>query len=84
MNIFTALASFIMQIGLQKVAASKFNPLQQTLNTLLTVMTGVFLFQQAVENWIFYAIGVVFAIIGTVILGQYQLPQKSKIESEKK
>jgi len=70
------LAAIIMQIGLQKIAASKFNPIQQTLNTLLTISGGIVIFGQFVEKWYFYILGMICAILGTLVLGSYQMPEE--------
>jgi drug/metabolite transporter (DMT)-like permease len=79
-TIMNMLAGFVMQIGLQRVAASKFNPIQQTLNNIVTVIGGILVFGQAVGNWAFYFLGMGLGVMGTLILGQYQLPPKKKVE----
>jgi hypothetical protein len=79
--IFNMIAGFVMQIGLQKVAASKFNPIQQTINNIVSVIGGIIIFGQIIGNWWFYLFGMIFGIIGTLILGQYQVPTKIVSES---
>lgn len=78
-TIFNAIAGFVMQIGLQKVAASKFNPIQQTLNNIATVIGGIVVYGQFVGNWFFYLMGLVFGIIGAIVLGQYQIQSKKEL-----
>jgi MFS family permease len=75
---FNAVAGFVMQIGLQKVAASKFNPIQQTLNNIATVIGGIIVYGQFVGNWFFYLMGLSFGIIGAIVLGQYQIQSPPK------
>lgn len=75
--VFNAVAGYVMQIGLQRVAASKFNPIQQTLNNLATVLGGILVFGQFIGNWAFYLCGLGFGIIGMIILGKYQIPSSA-------
>ncbi len=72
--ITNGLAAMVMQIGLQKIAASKFNPIQQTFNTLLTIMGGIVIYGQMVSVWGLYIAGLTCASVGTLILGTYQIP----------
>lgn len=75
---FNIIAGYVNQIGLQKVAASKFQPINQTLNNMLTIFAGLTLYGQIVGSWFFYVIAIVMALIGTVILGQFEIPSKNK------
>ncbi|MHA1730039.1 MAG: hypothetical protein ACTSWY_15120 [Promethearchaeota archaeon] len=75
--IFNGLAGYTLQIGLQMVAASKFNPIQQTVNNIVTIISGIIIFNQSIGNWIFYLLGIGFASIGTIILGGFQIQYTS-------
>lgn len=74
--VFNAVAGFVMVIGLQKNAAAKFTPINQTINNMLTIVAGLTVFGQVVGSWLFYGIALVLAVVGTIILSQYQLPTK--------
>jgi len=79
--IFNALATFLGQIGLQKNPASKYNPINQTINNIASFIGGIIIFSQVVSNPIVYSIGFLFGILGVFLLGKYdikQLEQKSK------
>jgi len=71
--IFNGLAGFTLQMGLQKVSASRFNPIQQTLNYFIAIIGGIIIFNQIVGNWVFYSCGLICGLIGSVILGRYQI-----------
>jgi len=75
--IFNSVAGFVIVIGLQKNAAAKFTPINQTINNMLTIVAGLTVFGQIVGEWTFYSIALILAIIGTIILSKYQLPPKS-------
>ena len=80
--IFNGLAAYTLQIGLQKVPASKFNPIQQTINNLVSIISGMLIFGQVVNNWFYYSIGMAFGFISIFILGQYQMPHDSYVEKK--
>lgn len=69
-------AVFIAQIGLQKIAASKFVPIQSTITTSLTVFAGLFIYGQIVGIWAFYIVALIITFLGTIVLGRYQIPEK--------
>lgn len=70
---FNVVGTFAVQVGLQKVAASTFTPINQTLNNMMTVMGGLTVFGQSVGNWGMYAAGMILAVAGTIILGRYRM-----------
>ncbi len=71
--IFNGLAGFTLQIGLQKVSASRFNPIQQTVNYFMAITGGIIIFNQIVGNWVFYSFGLICGLIGSIVLGRYQV-----------
>ena len=83
-TIFNIGGGAISQIGFQKVAASKFNPIQQTINNIASIVGGILIFGQNIGNWWFYSIGMIFAVIGTLILGSYQMETEHKPKPEDK
>jgi uncharacterized membrane protein len=80
---FNGLAAYTLQIGLQKVPASKFNPIQQSINNIVSIISGLLIFGQVVNNWFYYSIGIAFGFISIFILGQYQMPQDSYVNKNK-
>jgi hypothetical protein len=61
-----------MQIGLQKNAASRFNPINGSVNMIVSIIGGILLFGQQVGNWVFYCIGIGLGIAGILLLSKYQ------------
>lgn len=78
-SVFDLSAVFIAQIGLQKIAASKFVPIQSTITTALTIFAGLFIYGQIIGIWGFYIVALVISFLGTIVLGRYQLPDKNDI-----
>ncbi len=76
--IFNIGGGAVSQIGFQKVAASKFNPIQQTINNIASIIGGILIFGQNIGNWWFYSIGMICAVIGTYVLGSYQMETERK------
>jgi drug/metabolite transporter (DMT)-like permease len=76
---FNTFGTYWIQIGLQRVTASKFAPIQGTFNTILTILGGIVIFGQQITYWGYYLIGIGIAILGTLILGRYQIPIKKDI-----
>jgi len=81
--IFNGLAAYTLQIGLQKLPASKCNPIQQTINNIFSVLSGIFIFEQEINNLFFYIVGVVFGLFSIFMLGSYQISHTSHIETLK-
>jgi drug/metabolite transporter (DMT)-like permease len=74
MLVFTMLPNLLFsQIGLQKNPAARFNPLAGTINMIVTVIGGILIFDQAIGNWISYGIGIVFGVIGIIMLSKHQI-----------
>ena len=71
--VFNVVAGYVMQIGLQKISASKFYPIDQTINNLVAIVGGIIVFGQRINTLPLYLIGVVMAIVGSILLGQYQV-----------
>ncbi len=71
--LFNLAAIFTLQMGLQKVAASRFIPISQTINNLATVTGGLAVFGQRAGNWWFYFAGIAFAVAGAVIMGRLKI-----------
>lgn len=72
-GIFDTLGWFSLQIGLQKNPAAQFVPIVLTLYTIIPVLGGVIIFNQIIGNFSIYIIGIIFASIGTLILGKYKI-----------
>ncbi len=79
--IFNGLAAYSLQIGLQKMPASKCNPIQQTINNVVSIITGIFIFEQAINNVFYYSFGVALGLISIFILGSYQISQTSHLKT---
>ena len=83
--IFSGLAGYSLQIGLQKLPASRCNPIQHTINNVVSILTGILIFKQDIGNIYFYSIGVAFGIFSIFILGSYQIsntPDMQVIENK--
>lgn len=70
--IFDGLAGYTYQIGLQKVSPTKFHPMQQTLNILLSISAGMIIFGQQVGNWTFFILSLITGICGIILLGKFE------------
>jgi hypothetical protein len=81
--IFSGLAGFTLQIGLQKLPASRCNPIQQTINNIVSILSGILIFKQEIGNIYFYSIGVAFGLFAIVMLGRYQISPTPPIETLK-
>jgi len=81
--IFSGLAGYTLQIGLQKLPASKCNPIQQTINNVVSILSGILIFKQSIGNIYFYSIGVAFGIFSIIFLGSYQISNTSHLETLK-
>jgi len=81
--IFNGLAAYTLQIGLQKLPASKCNPIQQTINNIVSILSGILIFEQEINKIFFYIVGVTFGLFSILILGSYQISQTSHLETLK-
>ncbi len=73
---FNMIASYVEQMGLQRIPASKFTPVNQTVDNLIAIIAGLIIFGQILGSVPFYFIGVIMALSGSIILGKYQISQK--------
>ena len=78
--IFNGLAAYTLQIGLQKLPASKCNPIQQTINNVVSILCGIFIFEQDINNIFFYVVGVAFGLFSIIMLGSYQISHISDMQ----
>ena len=81
--IFNGLAGYTLQIGLQKLPASKCNPIQQTINNVVSILSGIFIFEQIIDKIFFYCVGVALGIFSIFLLGSYQISQTVDIKTLK-
>ena len=73
MGLFTAIAAvYTISIGLQRNPASRFNAITGTVSMFAVIFGGIMIFGQVVSNIAFYGIGLVFGIIGVILLSKYQ------------
>ncbi|MHA1864016.1 MAG: hypothetical protein ACTSWA_09645, partial [Candidatus Thorarchaeota archaeon] len=73
MGVFTAIAAvYTVSIGLQRNPASRFNAITGTISMFAVILGGIIIFGQAITNISFYSIGLVFGIIGVILLSKYQ------------
>ncbi len=73
------IANFVfMQIGLQRNSASRFNPINGTLNTIVAIIGGLLLFGQSIGNPAFYIIGLGIGVSGILLLSRYQVEMSGK------
>ena len=75
--IFSILAGYTLQIGLQNLPASKCNPIQHTINNVVSILSGILIFQQDIGNIYFYGLGVGFGLFSIFMLGSYHLSQNN-------
>lgn len=72
-GLFNIVGTFLAQIGLQRNEASKFNPINQTLNNTGALLGGVVIFLQVPGSIPLYTIGFLMGAIGVAILGRYEI-----------
>ncbi len=68
--------TFLNPIGLQRLNATTFGPIQMTVNNLTTILVGVFLYRQTVGNVPVYLLGLGFGLVAIVCLSKYQAGAK--------
>ncbi len=81
--ISNGLAGYTLQIGLQKLPASRCNPIQQTINNVVSILSGILIFKQDIGNIYFYLIGLGFGLFSIIILGSYQISQNVALKNLK-
>jgi hypothetical protein len=73
MLIFTFVAGvYTVSIGLQQNPAARFNPITGTLSIFLTIVGGLLIFGQTITSIPLYGMGLLFGIIGMILLSRYQ------------
>jgi drug/metabolite transporter (DMT)-like permease len=73
MGIFTAVAAiYTISIGLQRNPAARFNAITGTVSMFAVILGGMMIFSQTITNLLFYGVGLVFAVVGVVLLSRYQ------------
>ncbi|MHA1341621.1 MAG: DMT family transporter [Promethearchaeota archaeon] len=77
-GIFNSLGMFLGQIGLQRNPASKYNPINQTINNIASFIGGIIVFSQSVSNIFIYSLGFLLGIIGVFLLGRYDIQNLKK------
>jgi hypothetical protein len=73
---FNIFAVYIMQVGVQKSDATRYNPIANTSNIIFAVAIGLLLFQQQIGSWPFYLAGFGCAIVGSAILASNPVLKK--------
>ncbi|MBD3188236.1 hypothetical protein GF325_15480 [Candidatus Bathyarchaeota archaeon] len=69
LNLLAAL--YLTQIGLQENQASRFVPIRNTVNLMVTIIGGIFLFNQHLLHPIFYFTGLAIGIVSIFLLGKF-------------
>ncbi|MFW9921616.1 MAG: DMT family transporter, partial [Candidatus Thorarchaeota archaeon] len=83
MGAFTFAAGvYAVSIGLQKNPAARFNAIVGTVSMFAVILGGTIIYSQAMSNALFYGIGLVFGVIGVILLSKYQ-EHTEEIDSEK-
>jgi hypothetical protein len=72
MFVNNTLATGVQQIAFQKSKVGVAVGLQSTSNLLLSIMGGIFAFNQFVNNPVFFVIGIIMIIVGNGLLVQFQ------------
>jgi hypothetical protein len=76
-GVFTAIAAvYTVSIGLQRNPASRFNAITGTISMFAVILGGIMIFGQIITNIPFYSVGLVFGIIGVILLSKYQDDQE--------
>jgi drug/metabolite transporter (DMT)-like permease len=71
--LFTAIAAvYTVSIGLQRNPASRFNAITGTVSMFAVILGGIMIYSQAITNILFYSVGLLFGIIGVILLSKYQ------------
>ena len=72
-GVFTAIAAvYTVSIGLQRNPASRFNAITGTISMFAVILGGIMIFGQVITNIPFYSIGLIFGMIGVILLSKYQ------------
>ncbi len=65
-------AVYTVSIGLQKNPAARFNAINGTVNMFATVLGGILIFGQIIQNLPIYSIGLLTGIVGVILLAKFQ------------
>jgi drug/metabolite transporter (DMT)-like permease len=65
-------AVYTVSIGLQKNPAARFNAINGTVNMFATVLGGIMIFGQVIQNIPIYSLGLVTGVIGVILLAKFQ------------
>jgi len=80
-GVFTAIAAiYTVSIGLQRNPASRFNAITGTVSMFAVILGGVMIYSQVITNILFYSAGLLFGIIGVVLLSKYQDEQHVEVQ----
>lgn len=72
-GVFTAIAAiYTVSIGLQRNPASRFNAITGTVSMFAVILGGIMIYSQVITNILFYSTGLLFGIIGVILLSKYQ------------
>jgi hypothetical protein len=72
-GVFTAIAAvYTVSIGLQRNPASRFNAITGTISMFAVILGGMMIFSQVISNIPFYSVGLIFGMIGVILLSKYQ------------
>ena len=83
MMIFNLMAGFYFtQVGLQRNPASRFTPVNNTVNILTTILGGILIFHQIVGNIPFYTIGIIMGTLAIILLSKYNIEDDEMEEEE--
>ncbi|MFX1450287.1 MAG: DMT family transporter [Promethearchaeota archaeon] len=65
--------TFVVQIAFQKGKAAIVVPIQSAGNLLIPIVGGVLIFRQTIGNIIFFMIGIILMLFGTILLARLQV-----------
>ncbi len=65
-------AIYTVSIGLQKNPAARFNAINGTVNMFATVLGGILIFGQLIQNIPIYSIGLITGVVGVILLAKFQ------------
>ncbi|TFF92955.1 hypothetical protein EU546_06875 [Candidatus Thorarchaeota archaeon] len=73
LGIFTFVAAvYTVSIGLQRNPAARFNAITGTISMFAVIFGGLYIFSQTMTNPLFYGIGLLFGVLGVILLSRYQ------------
>ena len=81
--IFNIIGFTFVQAGLQRGKAVLVFPISNTINLIIPLVAGLFIFQQTFQNYILFFLGVISIMIATIILSRFQA-KIEKIETLEK